>query len=88
MSEFPYKAWVLTPSFALKEVTIVREHWWASKYRETGGGKAYRVDGLYPTKSAAIRAGRELVEKRRQDLAKRQQRIDRLSAALDKAEGV
>lgn len=86
MSQFPYNAWVLQPSFKPKEVTFTEKHWYGDRRHRSGTGKVYPVSEIYPTKQAAIAAGREQLEKQREDLLKRQERIDKRAAALDKAE--
>lgn len=84
--KFPYQAWVLQPSFKPKEVTIVRRSWLTDSHHEEVSGKCHHLGQLHPSKAAAIQAGREQIEKQRVDLAKRQERLNKRIAALDKAE--
>ncbi len=87
MSErtYPYKAWVLQPSFKPAEVELVCNY--GLHHDEAAKGKIYHVErSLYPTKAAAIAAGREKIDEQRADIAKRIERINKRAAALDKAE--
>lgn len=94
MSErtYPYKAWVLTPSFTPVEVELVGPYstYYAALYGHldvTVKNKAYSTEhDLYPTKAAAIAAGRKRIDKQRADIAKRIEQINKRAAALDKAE--
>ena len=87
--QYPRQAWMLLPSFKPKELTIV-EHYrnWGSgmDWDRAEGGKTYNVDKLFGTKADAITAGRDLIEKARADIAKRQETMNKRIAALDKAE--
>lgn len=87
MSErtYPYKAWVLMPSFKPAEVELVSNY--GLYYDETAKGKIYHIKhSLYPTKAAAIAEGREKIEEQQADIAKRLERINKRITALDKAE--
>jgi len=87
MSErtYPYKAWVLMPSFKPAEVELVSNY--GLYYDETAKGKIYHIKhSLYPTKAAAIAAGRKKIDEQQADIAKRLERINKRIAALDKAE--
>ncbi|WP_312141258.1 hypothetical protein [Stutzerimonas nitrititolerans] len=87
---YPYKAWVLMPSFKIVEVELVECYGSWGRYMEwdkASSGKSYNVErDLYPTKAAAIAVGRERVAAQQADLAKRQERLNKRIAALDKAE--
>lgn len=82
---YPYKAWVLMPSFKPVEVELVSNY--GVYYDETANGKIYHIEhSLHPTKAAAIAAGRKKIDEQRDDIAKRIERINNRAAALDKAE--
>lgn len=88
--KYPRQAWVLTPSFKPKEVTIEKGYasWrGASDWDIAEGGKQYHVDTLFDSKAAAIANGREQVIKTQADIDKRQLNLNKRIAALDKAEG-
>ncbi|NPS81517.1 hypothetical protein [Pseudomonas aeruginosa] len=54
MSErtYPYKAWILQPSFKPKEVELVKPYvgWGAHYGDETASKKVYRLDEIFPSK--------------------------------------
>jgi hypothetical protein len=86
--KFPYQGWILMPSFTLKELTFVKsatmtDDWHASSERSL---KYYDVSEIHKTKSEAISAGRNRLEKLRENLKKRAASIEKWQAALDKAE--
>ncbi|MDH1236550.1 hypothetical protein [Stutzerimonas stutzeri] len=87
---YPYKAWILQPSFKPVEVELVGHYSdWGSHqdWDRNQKGKAFNVKrDLYPNKAAAIAAGRKKIEEQQADIAKRLERINKRIAALDKAE--
>lgn len=88
---YPYRAWALNPSFKPIEVEIVRPYstsWSLYAHLDvTEKGKAYSAErDLFPTKQAAIDAGRKKIDEQRADIAKRIERINKRASALDKAE--
>lgn len=85
--KYPYQAWVLSPSYVVKEVTITGSAY-SDQWDRTEAGKSYHINDLHPTKKAAIVAGREDVVKAEADLVKRRTNLDKKIAQLDKAEGV
>lgn len=86
--KYPYKAWVLQPSFKPVEVTLVKSAYTHSytDWDETDKGKSIHIQLLHPSKAAAIAAGRQQLIAQADDLAKRKERLDKRCAALDKAE--
>jgi hypothetical protein len=85
--KFPYKGWVLMPSFAPKELNFVESDWMTGDWHVAdNSAKYYTVAEIYKTKNEAIVAGREKLAKLRLDLAKRSATIEKRQAALDKAE--
>ncbi|MFS2027111.1 hypothetical protein [Massilia sp. CT11-137] len=88
--QYPRQAWVLLPSFKPKELTITqRSHPYSSMFESwdlASDGKSYHFEKLHPNKDAAIAAGRDLIEKARANIAKRQETMNKRIAALDKAE--
>jgi hypothetical protein len=87
--QYPRQAWVLLPSFKPKEITVEKQYksWSGAADGDLSStGKWYAVEGLYPTKAAAIAAGRQEINAQQTDLDKRHERIQKRIAALDKAE--
>lgn len=87
--EFPFKAWVLMPSFKPVEVEIVSSYKaWSNTgpYYENAKGKVYRNSELFSSKEEAIGVGRSRLEEQDADLAKRAASIAKKRAELDKAE--
>ena len=85
---YPYNAWVLTPSFKPKEVTLVKA------YRAFGGqdygdltetGKMYGVTEMFPTKRDAVMDGWAQVDKQKADLDKKLIGIAKRRKALQEA---
>lgn len=88
MSEksYPYQAWVLTPGFKPKQVTLTKPYRWQSGHGdETDSGKVYHFSEIYPDLEAAITAGWEKVDAQQADIDKRQERLDKRKTALTKA---
>ena len=87
---YPRDIWVLTPSYAVKQVTVV------SGYRSYGSvdygditesTKLYRPDEMHVTKADAIVAGWDSVARVQADIDKRCQNLDKKRANLNKASG-
>ena len=85
---YPFKAWVLMPSFKPVEVEIVSEYrsWNKEVYHQTAKQKTYTGSDLFGSKDEAICAGRKRLADQEADLAKRAENIAKKRAALDKAE--
>lgn len=84
---YPFNAWVLTPSFKPKEVTITGPYIsTAPDWLESDTRNIHHKNELYPSKAVAIAMGRELLVKQKAALEKRQANINKKHAALDKAE--
>ena len=84
---YPFNAWVLTPTFKLKEVTIKGVYLTSSPdWLISTSGKLYHLNELHPTQPIAITMGRELLVKQKTALDKRLETINKKHAALDKAE--
>lgn len=85
---YPYTAWVLTPSFKPKEVTLVR-HYMAFGGQDYGdlteSGKMYGVTEMFPTKRAAVDEGWRRVGKQKADLDKKLIGIAKRRKALQEA---
>ena len=87
--KFPFKVWVLMPSFKPVEVEIVSSYnaWGNSEpYYENAKGKVYPKGELFGSKDEAISVGRSRLEEQEADLAKRAAGIAKKRAELDKAE--
>lgn len=83
---YPYNGWRLTPTFRLALVRVSKNHPWISDYERTISGASYKRKDIHLTREEAIAAGRKKIEARREYLKKQAERLDKLSAALDKAE--
>lgn len=81
---YPYQAWVLMPSFKPKLETFVRHISYGHEEAKTG--KWYWPDAIYETKELAIEEGRKKVKEQQADIDKRQEKLNKRIAALDKAE--
>lgn len=85
---YPYAGWVLLPSFKPVEVTFVSAY--KSFSNEDYGdnsqsGKLYGRSEIFPSKAAAILEGHARLEKQQADLDKKQIKINKRRAALEKA---
>lgn len=90
MSErtYPYKAWVLQPSFKPKEVELVEHYgsWRGDDYGDmTASKKIYRRDEIFASKAEAIEEGWRRVEKQEADLGKKQESLNKKKTELTKA---
>lgn len=78
MSDFPYKRFVLTPSFAVKEVEIVKYTWISSmEWVSTDAGKSYHQAETFETVELAAAYANERI-------AKETERLQKLQASLEK----
>lgn len=87
---FPYKAWVLMPSFKPKEVEMVRayESYSRQDYGDlTGAGKLYARPDIFGSKREAIEEGWRRVDKQKADLDKKLVNIVKKRRALMTATG-
>lgn len=84
--KYPYQAWVVSPAYVVKEVTIIGSTY-SNGWDRTDTGKSYHINALHVSKKAAIAAGRAEVVKAEADLVKRRQNLDKKIAQLNKAEG-
>lgn len=86
---YPYTAWVLTPSFKPKQVTLIRAY---SSFRQndygdmTKLGKCYATSEIHASIEGAISFGRESLKRQRLDLNKRLGNWSKKLAALNAAE--
>lgn len=85
---YPYKAWILMPSFKPVEVEFVEQY--ISFVEDYGDraekGKIYRRDEIFASKQLALNGGYLRLEKHRAQIAKLQAGYDKKLAALKKAE--
>jgi len=77
MSDFPYKRFVLTPSFAVKEVDIVEFSRFNHNWVVAESGKTYLADEAFET----VQAAAEFANAR---IAKEAERLQKLQASLEK----
>lgn len=87
---YPYKGWVLQPSFKPVEVEFVSAY--RALSREDYGdrstaGKVYARSEIHATKADAIAFGRAEIVRMQADIDKRQSKLSAKSAALNKADG-
>jgi hypothetical protein len=85
MSEttYPFTAWTLTPSFAPKEVTLVKRGYYES-YHVTTGGKHYLNSDLQANKAECIKAGWRRIDEQQAVLDKRAAAIEKKKLNLTK----
>lgn len=85
-TKYPYTAFMLTPSYNLRQVTVAREGWYTG-YDVLGTGTDVHRSNLYDTREAAIAAGKKKLEQRRARLAKSAANIEKHAANLAEVEG-
>lgn len=82
---YPYQAWVLTPSFAPKEVTIVEPgRWAADRWLPTISGKHYSESEVYDSKVLAIKGGWSRLEEQEAAIQKKLDSINKKKSTLTK----
>lgn len=79
---FPYKGWVLTPSFKPVEVTLFREVY--SEFHVAENGKWHIKDDICDTKDIAIEMGKSKLERQQAAICKRQEALNKRKANLEK----
>ena len=82
---YPFKAWVLQPSFKPVEIEIVGHY--SGNWHQSSTGKTYLEAHLHATKVAAINFGWQEVARIQSDLDKRTENLRKKKAALTKAQG-
>ena len=86
---YPRDVWVLTPTFAPKQVTVTRRY--PSSFTDYGDvtekGKLYRPDEMHPTKRVALDEGWKRIQAAQDDLDKRAARLTKKRDNLIKAGG-
>jgi hypothetical protein len=83
--KFPCKAYMLSSSYSLRQVTAVKQGWFAEHVR-LDSGHTVPASALFATKSEAIAAGEKSLAQRRARLAKSVANIEKYAANLAKAE--
>ncbi|MBX9267262.1 hypothetical protein [Chromobacterium violaceum] len=86
-AQVPFKAWVVMPSFKVKEIELVSEQatWLKNgEYFKTRLGKVYHISQLYRTHIGAIYAAEDALKKIAFDLAKRQLSYEKKKKAVEK----
>lgn len=86
MSDFPYKRFVLTPSFAVKEVEIVGFSWGSILWVETASKKSYAISEVFKTMKDAADYARDKIAKEAESLQKRQASLEKRKANVAKWE--
>lgn len=82
---YPYQAWVLTPSFAPKEVTIVEPGRWAAYgWLPTISGKHYHESEVYDSKELSIKGGWSRLEDQEAAIQKKIDSINKKKSILTK----
>jgi len=80
---YPFTAWVLTPSFAPKQVELVRGSYYAD-WHSTEAKKNYHDSELYTSKEVAIEAGWRRLDEQTSALKKKADNINKKKATLTK----
>jgi hypothetical protein len=84
--KFPYKGWVLTPSFTPVEKTFVGHGIYSYYSYHVTENKRYRVDMIFEDKSSAIAWGHKELEKQKAALDKKLANLEKRRKSLDKAQ--
>jgi hypothetical protein len=87
--QYPRDAWVLSPAYVVKQVTVVKKCGWSTlvDYGDiTDTGKRYAADAMFESKQATIAYGRQQIAAREEYLAKQHALLDVRRIKLDKAE--
>lgn len=84
IKEYPYQAWVLTPSFAPKQVTVVEPDRWSNGWLPTESGKHYQASDIYATKALAIQGGWDRVATQEAALKKKVESLEKKKSVLTK----
>jgi hypothetical protein len=58
---FPYQAWVLTPGFTAKEVSVTGKRWSSGSWLDTSSGTKESSE-LFKTRAAALKFGAQKLE--------------------------
>ncbi len=85
---YPYKGWILMPSFKPVEVELAKLYGSYSMPDygdQTASGKVYRREDIFPTKEAVIAAGRDRLRTQQANLDERQASIYKRLNTLTKA---
>lgn len=82
---YPYQAWVLTPSFAPKEVTIVEPGRWSTAgWLPTIAGKHYHENEVFDSKNLAIEGGWSRLQEQEDAIQKKLDSINKKKSTLTK----
>lgn len=82
---YPFKAWILMPSYKPVQVEFVGP-WWNEDWHRAEGGKSVHVSDNWHTKAEAIAVGRQRIAEQEAKLQKSLEKLAKKRAALDKAE--
>ncbi len=82
--EYPFTAYVLTPSMSIKRIELVSEGWHLGLH-ETRERRSYLERELYDTRQAAVSAGRTKLNEQRSKLQKQQSNLEKRAANLEKS---
>lgn len=89
MKTYPYKAWILQPSFKPVEVVFEKKYECFGGYEYgdlTIAGKLVHRGDIFESKDSAIAEGFLRLEKQQSDLDQRQAKIEKKRATLNKAQ--
>ena len=82
--QYPYEAWVLTPQFMAKLVTITKEAWGNGAYLESQSGKIYHNTETYSSKEIALEFAQKKIDEQQAALDKKQANLNKRIANLQK----
>ena len=87
---YPYRAWVLQPSFKPVQIEIVAEYssWGGHTWEQSATKKLYNSKELHESEEAAIAYGWKEVERIQTNLDQRHENLRKKRAALNKAAGM
>lgn len=88
ITQFPCNKFVVTPSFAIKEVTIVSQYvgWTVKDYYNSESGKGYFESELFDTPCEAIAWAKNKLQSDQAKAKKAQEKLDKKADSLQKAE--
>jgi hypothetical protein len=88
-NKFPYNAWIVTSSMAIKEITLVDQRWGNPYWHKVESGRAYSVTyDLYKDRAAAIAAAEKKLAEQEARLKRSQESLAKRRATLEKAKSV
>ena len=83
-TDYPFTAWILTPGYSPKEVTITDAHW-VSRYLRRDNGGSLRRENVFDTREECIAAGFRRLDEADARLEKQKASSAKRRVTLEKA---